>query len=86
MAGHLILSLGIYDMSPSRGHVQDMSGTFPTKPKMLNVSCNGLTFIMQFYLEQEDRNSIKKNFQKLEYLTWYLIQQKETLQLEKMIH
>ncbi len=30
MASHLILSLGIYDMSPSQGHVHDMSGTFPT--------------------------------------------------------
>ncbi len=31
MAGHLILSLRICDMSLSGGHVQDISRTFPTK-------------------------------------------------------
>ncbi len=31
MASHLILSLGFEGMSPSQGHVWDMSRTFPTK-------------------------------------------------------
>ncbi len=43
MAGHLILSLGFQDMSPSQGHVRDMSETFPTKDSITigrpNVQC-----------------------------------------------
>ncbi len=38
MASHLILSLGIYDMSLSGGHVWDMFGTFPTKSLLTNIT------------------------------------------------